>query len=247
MAITVSENRAKHEMILHISDRVSVTATGTVKMNIPLIVNNIDFFPSSFKVIIEDYVVYIDPVCITDSVKADLILITHHHQDHFSIEDIKNIMKEDTLIISPQKVYKKLKSKLKPHHLLLVKPFEKNSLERVEIETLPAYNLKKGLITPHSIKHENVGYIIRDKEFSLYHTGDTDVLEEMKAIKDLSVLIAPIDGDNLTMSTLEVVELANLIRPLYVIPAHYELKTESLVTLKHQIHSKLIILDGIHE
>ncbi|MBN2797382.1 MAG: MBL fold metallo-hydrolase [Clostridia bacterium] len=247
MSITVSENRAKHEMKLHISDKITVTATGTVMMNIPLIVKNIDFFPSSFKVNIGDFVICIDPVCVENPIKADLILVTHHHQDHFLIDDIKKLMKEDTLIMGPKKVYKKLKRKLQPHHILLVKPHEKNQLENVEIETLPSYNIKKGMITPHPSKHENVGYLIRSKEFSLYHTGDTDVLEEMKAIKDLSVLIAPIDGDNLTMATLDVVDLANLIKPVYVIPAHYELKTDALITLKHQLDSKLIILDGNHE
>ena len=54
----------------------------------------------SFK-ILSDKVIYIDPFKIEAKEKADLILITHDHFDHFSPEDINKIKKDSTIIIAP--------------------------------------------------------------------------------------------------------------------------------------------------
>jgi len=55
---------------------------------------------ASFK-IADDKVLYIDPWKLKREDKADIILITHPHYDHLSLEDISKIQTEDTIIVIP--------------------------------------------------------------------------------------------------------------------------------------------------
>ena len=43
-------------------------------------------------------IIYIDPFKIKDNEKADLILITHEHYDHLSLEDLQKISTKNTII-----------------------------------------------------------------------------------------------------------------------------------------------------
>lgn len=72
---------------------------------------------------------------------------------------------------------------------------------------------------------EAVGYVIRFKNgFTLYHSGDTNVFEEMRLIgerlrPDLALL--PIGG-NFTMDPVDAAyAVANLLKPRHVIPIHH--------------------------
>lgn len=56
--------------------------------------------------------IIIDPAFkIEVEVKADIILITHEHDDHINMEDLKSITKTETKIFAPQSVYDKFKIK----------------------------------------------------------------------------------------------------------------------------------------
>lgn len=52
--------------------------------------------------------IIIDPNFSVDTeVKADIVLITHEHDDHINLEDLKKIIKDDTEVYAPQSVYDK--------------------------------------------------------------------------------------------------------------------------------------------
>ena len=53
-----------------------------------------------------DKTIYFDPFkIVSEDHDADIIFITHDHYDHFSIEDIKKIEKEDTVFVIPECMY----------------------------------------------------------------------------------------------------------------------------------------------
>ena len=57
---------------------------------------------SGFRISVGGASIYIDPYRIeADEPKADLVLITHQHYDHFSIQDLERLRKEDTQVIAP--------------------------------------------------------------------------------------------------------------------------------------------------
>ena len=82
-------------------------------------------------------IVWIDPLHITVQEKADLILITHPHADHFDMASINRLRGEKTIIIGPAEVAKKITG------ALVLEPGQSRNLEWITIEGVPAYNIVK--------------------------------------------------------------------------------------------------------
>jgi len=165
---------------------------------------------ASFK-IKDDEIIYIDPYQIKDKDKADIILATHDHFDHCSVEDIEKISKSDTIIVGPRKIAKILKGQIKT-----ISPGEKINIKDIEIEGIPSYNLNKSF---HQKKEENLGFIIKIKDTKIYHTGDTDFIPEMENIK-CDICLLPVGG-TYTMDAKEAAKAADVIKPKIAIPMHW--------------------------
>ena len=59
-------------------------------------------------------VIYIDPWQLPkEAEKADVILVTHSHFDHLSVDDIRLIKKDDTIIVVPPDGASKLMGNIK--------------------------------------------------------------------------------------------------------------------------------------
>ncbi len=156
-------------------------------------------------------VIYIDPWKIAaDAPKADVILISHEHHDHFSREDIAKISKVGTVVVAPQSVAAQLEN------VLVVKPGDKINAAGIAIDVVAAYNPNKKF-HPKSAQH--VGYIVQILGKRIYHAGDTDLIPEMAQIK-ADIALLPVSG-TYVMTPAEAAEAANTIRPALAIPMHY--------------------------
>ena len=148
---------------------------------------------------------------------ADIIFITHDHFDHFSPEDIAKVRKEETHYVLPEKMKKEAAGLGVPENrILLVKPGEQYVTDGVSFETVPSYNKMKPF---HPKSAGWTGYIVTLDGMRYYVTGDTDVTKESREVK-CDVAFLPIGG-TYTMTYKEAAELANIIRPGYVVPCHY--------------------------
>ncbi len=157
-------------------------------------------------------VVYIDPWKLAAGAeKADVILVTHEHYDHFSPDDIAKISKPDTVIVAPQSVAAKSNLKIK-----VVKPGDRITVNGIAIEVVPAYNPNKKF-HPKSAGH--VGYIVTLSGKRIYHTGDTDEIPEMAQIK-CDIALMPVSG-TYVMTTAEAAQVVNKLKPALAIPMHY--------------------------
>ncbi len=228
---------------------LNIEAIGAVNLHIPLLVNHLDFFTAAFRFEFGEKILYIDPVKVDIPLKADYILITHKHQDHFSPDDIEKLLKPESVIICPQKVYSKLLKRIKGIELNRIKPGDKIVYDEISIEAVPAYNDKKGLIIPHPKSHANVGYVIESNGGRIFHAGDTDYVKEINEIKDIKVAFVPVDGDGLTMSTEKAAELINDLNPEFAVPMHYGLGTPELSKFRKLVNGNVsvIIMDGQQE
>jgi L-ascorbate metabolism protein UlaG (beta-lactamase superfamily) len=158
--------------------------------------------------------VYIDPFAIKGQLpKADVIFITHAHFDHFNEEDIRKIATDGTKFVAPSDVAKKLKGR----DVLAVEPDRSYEVEGIPFRTVPAYNTEKEF---HQKSNGWVGYIIDADGTSVYHAGDTDVIEEMKGI-DVDVALIPIGG-HYTMDLEDAIRATTMIRAKVFIPMHYK-------------------------
>ena len=171
----------------------------------------------SFRIDGEGGVLYIDPWQLgEDPLKADIILITHGHQDHCSPEDVAKIQGEDTVIVTIKDAAEKLTGLIE-----IVKPGDALSLKGVEIEVLPAYNLTKFRspgVPFHPKEQGHVGFLVTVDGQRIYHTGDSDVIPEMSGL-EVDIAMLPVSG-TYVMTAEEAVEAAEIIQPKVVIPMH---------------------------
>src|SRR5262245_17525643 len=81
--------------------------------------------------------VYVDPWGVESTgPAADLILITHAHEDHFMPEDIELVTGPATKLVAPYDVAKELSGDVTP-----VRPGESHEVGGVRFTTVPAYNI----------------------------------------------------------------------------------------------------------
>jgi L-ascorbate metabolism protein UlaG (beta-lactamase superfamily) len=187
---------------------------------------------SSFRLESKGKIFYIDPVDVLDDIKGDYIFITHSHPDHFSIPDLKKIIKDSTVIIGPKKIITGL-SDMKEIKTVLVKPGEKFEFADVTCETVPAYNFV------HQRLFHFTGYILTINGIRIYHAGDTGFINEMKNIKNINVAMVPIGTGILAMKPEEAARAVNIIKPTIAIPMHYELNMNKAEKFKSLVDDNI--------
>jgi L-ascorbate metabolism protein UlaG (beta-lactamase superfamily) len=165
--------------------------------------------------------VYIDPYVMEAGEKADILLISHEHFDHFSPGVIKKIVTSTTTIITTPAVKRQL-SGTKAKEIRAVKPGEKIIVDDVSVETVPAYNVNK-FRSPgepfHPKQEQMLGFIVTINGVKIYHAGDTDSIPEMEGI-NIDIACLPVSG-TYVMTAEEAAESTKRIRPKIAIPMHY--------------------------
>lgn len=180
--------------------------------------DNISINTQSSIKIVTDKIIYFDPFKIAEETHdADFIFITHDHYDHLDIDSINKVKNDKTIIIIPNSIAPQvLAGNINVHQIIGVNPFEKYTIDDIDIETIPSYNLNK----PYHPKDKNyVGYLITISKTRLYISGDMDATPEAKAVK-CDIALIPIGG-KFTCDYKEAAELVNTIKPHIVIPTHY--------------------------
>lgn len=162
--------------------------------------------------------IYFDPFRITDEPHdADLIFFTHAHYDHFSPDDFRKVMKDDTTFIAPKSMEKDLKKAgAASEKTLLLMPGEKVQAKGIEIETVPAYNIHKPM---HRKKYGWLGYVIELDGVRIYDAGDIDKIPEGEDVK-ADIAFVPIGG-TFTMNAKEAAAFVNQMKPKVAVPIHY--------------------------
>jgi len=166
--------------------------------------------------------VIIDPFKLHSSPgKADILLISHEHFDHLSLDDIKKVSDESTTIVTIPAAKKELAS-IKVKEIKTVKPGDHMKIGDISIETVSAYNLNK-FREPGKVFHPKddgkVGFIVGMKGLRIYHAGDPEAIPEIKGLKP-DIALLPVSG-TYVMTPDEAAEAARMIQPKLAIPMHY--------------------------
>ena len=166
-------------------------------------------------------VIYTDPYKVAKHDEADIVLLSHEHFDHLSMEDLSKVTFPGTVIVASPLCKDGLKTiRVKETHFL--KTGEKCAVGKVEIEAVPAYNLNKFREPgkPFHPKSENyLGFVITLDGTRVYFAGDTDCIPEMQNIK-CDIALLPVSG-TYVMTVEEAVQAAQAIHPRIVVPMHY--------------------------
>ena len=164
--------------------------------------------------------IVLDPFKARGEYKADFLLISHEHYDHFSEDDIRRFSAPSTIIVAPKQCEEPLRQFKQEKKI--VEPGQKIELNGVKIEAVPAYNLNK-FREPGKVFHpredKKVGYVVTLDGVRFYHAGDSDATPEMKAL-DVDVALLPVSG-TYVMTAEEAAEAAKEIKAKVVIPMHF--------------------------
>ena len=170
---------------------------------------------ASWMIKVAGKVIYIDPYEGDYTPKGDIVLSTHSHQDHCKEDKVKQAMGPATTFIAPADC---AKVGFKPTSL---KPGDKIKIGDVEVEAVEAYNAKRMRSpgVPFHPKGFGVGYLIRAEGKTVYHTGDTEAVPEIRKPKGIDVMLCA-TGGTYTMDNDEAAELVLAIKPKVALPMH---------------------------
>lgn len=153
-------------------------------------------------------VFYIDPwKIVRDSLRAEVILISHDHYDHCSPGDVDKLREADTQVIVSA-----ASAALIPNAVVL-RPWQIMTFGRTCLKAIPAYN------ETHPQTREGLGFLISIGFYDIYYAGDTGLIPEMDMLKP-DIAILPISGKH-TMSIADAVQAVQRMRPRWVIPSHW--------------------------
>jgi len=164
--------------------------------------------------------VVIDPFKATGNYKADVLLISHEHSDHFSEDDINRFTSPSTTVVAP-KICEGPLAKFSMNKMF-VEPGSEVEVKGISVEAVPAYNLDK-FREPGKVFHPKaegrVGYIMTLDGVRFYHSGDSDATPEMKSV-DVDVAFLPVSG-TYVMTAEEASEAAKAMKTKVAVPMHY--------------------------
>lgn len=166
---------------------------------------------ASFRIDSDKGTIFIDPWKTKDQPKADIILVTHSHFDHLSEDDLAALRKDGTKIIGPGDVKEKVAETLS------ITWGDKVDISGIQVEAVPAYNPKKEF---HPKENKWLGFVLDIGGFRIYHSGDTDVIEEMAGLKNIDIALLPVGG-TYTMTPEEAAKAVEMISPKKAIPMHW--------------------------
>jgi len=167
--------------------------------------------------------VVIDPFKVGRIPDVDLVLLTHDHFDHFSLDDLAKIIDPSrTAVVAPESMKDKL-ADLKVHDKEFMHAGNQKVVSNIVVRAVPAYNRNK-FREPGKPFHPKeagyLGYIVNLQDIRFYHTGDTDFIDEMKALGPIDVMFVPVSG-TYVMTVDEAVDAVKAVKPKLAIPMHY--------------------------
>lgn len=167
------------------------------------------------------------PEALRQPERADLVLITHGHDDHFDAEIPALLARTGAKVVAPAPVRFYLQEQGVPPE----------QCEAMNVGgSIDVLDLRLTMTVAHhaahvdlpggrtGFQHEAVGYLLRFSDNTvLYAAGDTGLFGDMRLLADLyqpTVAILPI-GDRYTMGPREAAYAAGLLGVRHVVPFHY--------------------------
>lgn len=169
--------------------------------------------------------IYCDPVggSLAGIPKADLVLITHSHSDHFNSTVLGTIWESGrTTFVVPQAVYNSLSAAFRSSAIVLANGDSTNVMG-LTVHAIPAYNSYHPLGTGN-------GYILTLGGRRVYISGDTGNIPEMRALQDIDLAFVCMNVPY-TMTVNDAAAAVRAFAPRVVYPYHYRNQDGSYANL----------------
>lgn len=212
MSIFSLFNRGKDAPVVYPSDTLTTRDGSQIVLHF--------FRHASLAIQAGEHWIYVDPVSeFADYArlpKADLVLITHSHYDHFDRAAV------DTLTVrSSDIVCDKTTAEAFDFECIVMTPGSTaDPRPYVRIEAVAAYNTTEGRTDFHPQAREDVGYLLTIGGTRIYIAGDTENTPEMKALEGVDIAFLPVNQPY-TMTVDQAADAVEALRPAIFYPYHY--------------------------
>jgi L-ascorbate metabolism protein UlaG (beta-lactamase superfamily) len=160
--------------------------------------------------------IYVDPVptaSYSGLPKADLILVSHSHSDHFSTASIDAVKGTGAVIVAPQTVYGLLTAAQKSIAIVLGYGASTNVLG-LTVEAVYAAN------SNHAPPGFGNGYVLTVGGKRIYVSGDTGNAPEIRSLTNIDVAFVCMNQPY-TLTVSDATNVVRAMRPKVVYPYHY--------------------------
>jgi L-ascorbate metabolism protein UlaG (beta-lactamase superfamily) len=147
--------------------------------------------------------------------KADLVLISHTHGDHFqpSYLTTAGVAKTNTIFIAPQAVYNGMSATMRSNTIVLTNGANTNVLG-LNVEAVPAYD------SSNHPKGTGNGYVLTIGGKRIYISGDTANQPELRALTGIDAAFICMN-QSYTMNASAATNLVRAMQPRIVYPYHF--------------------------
>ncbi|MCF6322437.1 MAG: MBL fold metallo-hydrolase [Rhizobiaceae bacterium] len=159
-----------------------------------------------------------DPAIYAELPRPDLILLTHHHGDHYKPETLAALVGDNTKLITNPEVFNMLPDNLKTKADQIANG-EKATFEGLTIDAIPAYNITQDRMKFHPVGRDN-GYVLNFDGLRTYISGDSEDIPEMRALKGIDLAFVCMNLP-FTMDVKAAASAVAQFKPKFVYPYHY--------------------------
>ena len=179
------------------------------------------FAHASIAIEFEGRTIYVDPVkenAEYDKLpKADMILVTHSHYDHFDMAAIEAVQQPQTCILLDKSSAEGFQGDC--YTMLpgaVAEPFAD-----IRVEAVAAYNTSEHQLQFHPKEREDCGYVVTlGGDVRIYISGDTEPTAEQAALKGIDIAFVCVNQPY-TMTPEQAVAAVKSLQPKIYYPYHY--------------------------
>ena len=158
---------------------------------------------------------------------ADIILLTHAHQDHLDLKAITDLRTDITEMVMTEECRARVDGGI------VMMNGDVETVKGIRIKAVPAYNTvhMRGEGIPFHPEGIGNGYVISFGDRNVYVAGDTENIPEMKALTNINIAFLPMNLPY-TMTPEMAADAAKTFRPDILYPYHYgDTDTSKIVDL----------------